>query len=387
MQEFLTPSDKHLQTPALAGPRPVGADAIGDVVANLWDRILERGPAARGASILDLKVGVLRVHRLFAEIKQATGVDLPVTAMFQAPTLDKIIELVRLGRAPAAEALAELKKGDGSPPLFIFPGVGGMALELAELARLIRYDGPIYANQPRGLVSGETPHLSVAEMADYQVKVIPAAQPHGPYRLLGYSFGGLVAMEVARRLQDAGETVDFLGLIEPTLPERNWPKFARLGFVFRRFKHHAAALLELPTPDILPYMASHARTIFERLRRLLGVKGAGLSPYHREGLPAGLAETRAAGNSAFLSYELAPYSGKATLLCSEKGDALGCDARLIYPKYLEQCDVAQCGGDHATMLHEPYVQELADKISRCLAALAPSQIRSQPNAGSTEIRL
>ena len=371
MQEFPTPSIKQLKTPALAGQGPAGADAIGDVVAKLWDQVLERGPAARGASILDLKVGVLRVHRLFEEIKQATGVDLPITAMFQAPTLEKITELVRLGRAPAAEALAELKKGDGSPPLFIFPGIGGIALELAELARLIRYDGPIYANQPRGLVSGETPHLSVAEMADYQVAVIRGAQPHGPYRLAGYSFGGLVAMEVARRLQEAGETVDFLGLIEPTLPERNWPKFARLGFAFRRFRHHAATLLELPPSEIMPYMASHARTIFERLRRLLGAKGAGVSPYNREGLPSGMAETRAAGNAAFLGYGLARYRGKATLLCSEKGDALGCDARLIYPGFLEQCDTLQCGGDHAAMLRQPYVQELAENISRCLAALGP----------------
>ncbi len=362
MQELSTPSDKQPKPPA-------GADAIGDVIAKLWDRVLERGPVARGASILDLKVGALRVHRLFEEIKQATGVDLPITVMFQAPTLEQITELVRLGRAPAAEALAELKKGAGSPPLFIFPGIGGIALELAELARLIRYDGPIYANQPRGLIRGETPHLSVAEMADYQVAVIRGVQPHGPYRLAGYSFGGLVALEVARRLQESGETVDFLGLIEPTLAERNWPKLARFGFVFRRLKHHAAALLELPPSKIAPYMASHARTVFERLRRLLGAKDAGVSPYHREGLPAGLAETRAAGNAAFLGYRLAPYRGKATLLCSERGDALGCDARLIYPGFLEQCDMLQCGGDHAAMLRLPFVKELAENITRCLAAL------------------
>ena len=75
-------------------------------------------------------------------------------------------------------------------------------MELAELGRLIRYDGPIFAIQPRGLDGVERPHRTVAEMAEYQVGVIRDTQPHGPYRLAGYSFGGLVAIEVARKLMN-----------------------------------------------------------------------------------------------------------------------------------------------------------------------------------------
>ena len=220
-----TPCNR-LHTATLPEQQPAGADNLEDVVSGLWDRILERGAAARGASILDLKVGVLRVHRLFAEIEKVTGVALPITVMFQAPTLEKLIASVRLGHAPAAETLAELKGGDGAP-LFIFPGIGGVALELVELARLIRYDGPVYANQPRGLDGREPPDRSIADMAAYQFAVIKSAQPHGPYRLAGYSFGGLLAIEAARLLVEAGETVDFLGLIEPALPERQWHLPAR----------------------------------------------------------------------------------------------------------------------------------------------------------------
>jgi thioesterase domain-containing protein len=378
LQKITTLNPQSGNVPGNASP---GGDDLVVVISRLWDDVLERGAAAREASILDLKVGVLRVHRLFEKIKQATKVSLPITVMFQAPTRKEIINLIRLGHAPAAKPLAELKKGDDSPPLFIFPGIGGVALELAELARLIHYNGPIYANQPRGLDGSEPPHLSVAAMADYQVGVIKAARPCGPYRLMGYSFGGLVAMEVARRLLAAGDTVDFLGLIEPTLAEQNWTLLARLEFFWRRIKHHAGALSELSPSKIMPYIASHGRTGTDRLRRLLGAKGVGVSPYHREGLPPGLEETRAAGNSAFLAYALAPYPGKATLLCSEEGDAIGCDARLIYPKYLAQCEILQCcGGDHSTMLRKPHVQELAQHISRCLGEFGPSQQYTTPLA-------
>jgi hypothetical protein len=63
------------------------------------------------------------------------------------------------------EVLAELKPGNGGSPLFIFPGISGVALEFAQLARLIRYDGLIYGNQPRGLDGEADQHRSVTEMA------------------------------------------------------------------------------------------------------------------------------------------------------------------------------------------------------------------------------
>jgi hypothetical protein len=86
-------------------------DDLDMIIADIWDRVLERGPAARTSSILELKVGVRRVHRLFSEITKATGIPIPVTVMFQEPTLDRLVALVRLGHAPTAEPLALLKTG------------------------------------------------------------------------------------------------------------------------------------------------------------------------------------------------------------------------------------------------------------------------------------
>jgi acetoacetyl-CoA synthetase len=374
-----TRPDTLAETKAVPRPPSAGPDDLAAVVAGLWDTVLERGPAARDASLLDLKAGVLRVHRLFAEIEKATGVALPITVMFQAPTLDRLIAVVRRGHAPAGEALAELKSGVGAP-LFIFPGIGGVALELAELARLMRYEGPVYANQPRGLDGGNPPDRTVAAMAAYQVAIIKAAQPQGPYRLLGYSFGGLVAVEAARLLAQSGDIVDFLGLIEPALPERQWPLPARLEFFWRRLKHHAGTLRSLSKREILSYLASHSETVAGRFRRLSGASAAGPSPYHRDGLPADLAATRTAGWEALQAHELAPYQGKVTLFCSEDGDPIGCDPRLTFPKYFAQCDVVELSGDHAAMLRQPDVRDLADRVSRCLAALASPGDRAPPTA-------
>jgi thioesterase domain-containing protein len=337
------------------------------VVSTLWDQVLERGPAARKASILELKVGLLRVHRLLSEIAKATGVVIPITALFKVDTLDKLIEAVHRGDPLAPEPLAELKSGKGGTPLFFIPGISGVVLELAELGRLIRYDGPIYANQPRGLDGREPPDNTVADMAEYQVQIVKSVQPNGPYRLFGYSFGGLVAIEVARKLLQAGEKVDFLGLLEPSLPERQWPLTGRMDFFWRRSKHHLKALSALSSRENLAYLAAHAEPMINRLRRMLGVRVIGSSPYHRPGLPPGLAETREAGWAAIQTHELAPYPGKATLFVSEKGNPLGVNTLIAYPKYLQDYDVRRFTGDHSGMLREPHVRHLAHQISTCLA--------------------
>ena len=339
------------------------------IVLDLWDRVLERGPSAREASILDLKVGLLRVHRLLAEIEKATGIAIPITALFKVDTVDKMVAAIRSGAPPRSQPLAELKGGEGGTPLFFFPGISGVALELAQLGRLIQYDGPIYINQPRGLEGTEPPHTTVSDMAEYHDQIIKATQPHGPYRLAGYSCGGLVAIEVARKLLEAGETVDFVGLMEPSLPERQWPLYGRIEFFWRRSRHHAAALSALSARERVTYLASHAEPMINRFRRMLGANVVGSSPYHRDGLPPGLAQTRAAGWAAIQSHELRQYPGKVTLFVSEAGNPLGCKTLLAYPKYLREWDVRRFSGDHSGMLREPHVRHLAAQISRCLAEI------------------
>ncbi|SFK74623.1 thioesterase domain-containing protein [Methylocapsa palsarum] len=338
------------------------------IVTDLWDRVLERGRAAHEASILDLKVGMLRVYRLLSEIGKATGVVIPITAMFKADTLAEMIDLVRSGKAPKGQALAELKEGEGTP-LFIFPGISGVALELAQLARLIDYPGPIYGNQPRGLDGDAPPHTTVVEMAQHQVAAIRTEQPRGPYRIAGYSCGGLVAIETARLLLNEGETVEFLGLMEPSLPEWQWPFAARVEFFWRRCKHHANTIRGLSATEIKEYLVSHAGPVLGRARRMLGARHVGTSPYHREGLPPGLAETRAAGWAALQAHRLDSYPGKAILFCSERGNPLGCNVAIAYPAFLQAHDVCPFGGDHAGMLREPHVHELAAHISNRLAQI------------------
>ena len=90
------------------------------IVIDLWDRVLERGPEARKASILDLKVGLLRAHRLLAAIANETGIAIPITALFKVDTAEKLTAALRSGAALLPEPLAEIKAARRGAPVFFF---------------------------------------------------------------------------------------------------------------------------------------------------------------------------------------------------------------------------------------------------------------------------
>src|SRR5262249_5128625 len=153
------------------------------------------------------------------------------------PTIAALAAVLRGERAASSAARAvPLKAGHGRP-LFMIPGLTGTAFELTKLARYSDCGRPIHALQARGLVSGEQPYRSVHEAARELFAEMRHIQKTGPYAIAGYSHGGLIAFEMARRLQSAGEEVSILALIDAPLHERVLPAAARLSFEFARAAH------------------------------------------------------------------------------------------------------------------------------------------------------
>ena len=121
------------------------------------------------------------------------------------------------GAVPASSSLVPLSSGGPLPPFFCVHPVGGSVFCYLDLARQLGPDLPIYGLQARGLVAGEEPAERVEEMAARYLETMRAVQGSGPYRLGGWSFGGLVAFEMARQLAGQGEDVSLLALFDPTV--------------------------------------------------------------------------------------------------------------------------------------------------------------------------
>jgi len=136
--------------------------------------------------------------RLVSELEGALGIELPVTLINEAPSFGKLCAALKQRRTTRYVPLVLLKEGSGAPPVYIVHGLGGNVAELFPLARRMSYPGAVFGIQARGLRAEERPHRTVEAMAVEYVKEIKARQPQGPYCLCGYSFGGLVAFEMAR---------------------------------------------------------------------------------------------------------------------------------------------------------------------------------------------
>ena len=115
---------------------------------------------------------------------------------------------------PAAHCLVELRSGQGSPPVFIVHPAGGTVYCYKLLARLLPGSIPVYGLQSPALQPGKPDRISVEEMCEVFIEAIRAVQPTGPYRVLGWSAGGVFAFEIAQQLVKAGETVAHLGLLD-----------------------------------------------------------------------------------------------------------------------------------------------------------------------------
>src|SRR5690348_18305396 len=120
----------------------------------------------------------------------------------------------RSGETRQTGACVPMKPGGDAPPVFLIPGAPGSILQLGPVAAAMTGDNPVYAIRPRGIEEGETPCETLAEMADYAIAQMKALRPTGPYPLVGYSAGGLVAIEMAQRLAAAGDEVPLLVLLD-----------------------------------------------------------------------------------------------------------------------------------------------------------------------------
>jgi thioesterase domain-containing protein/acyl carrier protein len=190
-------------------------------LAAIWEKILEKSPIGVTDDFFGLGGNSLKALRVFVEIDKAFGTKLPLPTLFRTPTIETLAQALRTGtRAKDWSPLVPLQLRGGRPPFFGVHGAYGNVLFYRPLARLLGKDQPFYGVQAQGLDGTPITRTSVEAMAEYYLEEIRKVQPDGPYLLGGYSFGGSIAYEMARRLVIAGEKVPLLVLLDAGNPAR-----------------------------------------------------------------------------------------------------------------------------------------------------------------------
>ncbi len=222
----LNPSGK-VDRSALPAPGPVTtsteharpATSTESALVDIYAAVLGRDLVGATDSFFDLGGSSLQVMRLVDSISSKVGVDIGVSAIFLHPAprqLAASIDAIRNGAAGQAGSgpLIELSAGTGTLPLFLIHAIGGTAFAYAKLGSELAGTFRVYGLEDPALHEPGTTTGSLADLVADYISRIRRVQPEGPYRLGGWSMGGVIAFEMARRLEREGAQVHLLVLLD-----------------------------------------------------------------------------------------------------------------------------------------------------------------------------
>jgi acyl carrier protein len=355
-----------------ATPIATSKDSMEKTLATIWQELLGVNHVSVDDNFFDLGGSSMMAARLFARIEKSLGKRLPLSALYDSPTVKQLAELIgEKQRTEQWSSLVEIKSGGTKPPLFLVHGAGGNVLIYRDLAHRLGADQPVYGLQSQGL-DGKQPFLSkVEDMATHYLKEIKAAHPQGPYMLGGYCLGGSVAWEMAQQLKAQGENVPLVALFETY-------NFSKIGHIsasrkaysyFQKIDFHLRNFLLLKDIDKWTFIKEKAKVARGRVKVWWGMLTAimGRKGDQAQKQSAILADIWEANDRAAFAYVPKAYPGRIIQFLPVKeyahhiGPELGMD-KLADAEFVSYTLPVYPAG----MMVEPFIQLLTEKLKDCI---------------------
>jgi len=335
---------------------PSDSDFIARTVAEVWQKVLQAPLGGPEDDFFEVGGDSLKAITFMIELEQALGLELSLTLITEAPKFGRLCEALKEHRTTSYVPLVSLKPGNGLPPVFVIHGLGGSVAGLVPMTRRMTYAGAVIGIQARGLDGREPPHTTVEAMAAEYLRAVKARQADGPYYVCGYSFGGLVAFEMARRLRESGDEVALVGLFDTTMSPLRWPLSSWLSIVRRRIVHFADRVIAAPIhtwPAAVWKMGRRAR---KRRRRFV------------ESAPSTVIRVATKSLIASARYRPGFYPGKLTLFTPAGREPGLPSPQAVWRKHARALSIVETAGAHSTMFSSANAESAAASLTRCLPA-------------------
>jgi len=327
-------------------------------LVKIWQDVLGVDSVGVRDNFFELGGHSLLAMRLLARVEKEFNRPVSVAAFFQGPTVEKLSAMLREGGVVLNwKWLVPLQPVGSKRPLLLLHAS-------RELGHQIDEDQPVYGLRPHGLDGSRVP-LSVEEMATEYIEEIRLVQTEGPYVIGGFSFGGLIAFELARQLRDQGQEVAILLLLDPTRPDYGKSGSAVSSKPGIRGGGGLRRLAAVGVRDAAASIGEKVRWRVDRVKNRVKmlVCGALLSAGRR--VPVGLRRFYIMEKSRQAARRYVPgvYSGHVVLLITGASEK---SSLAWSPLISGELEIHEMTGRHLDVIEGDYVKAWAGRIRTCL---------------------
>jgi len=340
------------------------------VLADIWRELLGRQEIGIQDNFFDLGGHSLLVVRLIDRVNRALNVRLTIADLFQYPTVEQMARLLQASpasRSTYPAGLVQIRQGrlnERGRPIFYLPGLGGNAFEFREVAEKLDGERPVIGIDLYDFDVEVSQFKSLNHSAHLVVQRLLQVQPEGRYTLVGFSFGGNLAVEVARQLLAEGQALDPVVLLDA-----HGPNSLQHPSGLRKLATHLRILRDLNFSAICGYIWSRIQ------RRWIVADEAVQAPVLPEdALERRIVEVSDACFAAYKTHIPEVFPGRMVLLSAtdldtwlEFADPTGTSGWGAFCK--DEVEVIPMHCRHLDIFKEPNVTILARHIDRVLAEI------------------
>ncbi|MFK5969463.1 MAG: amino acid adenylation domain-containing protein [Candidatus Marithrix sp.] len=300
-------------------------------IAKLWQQILKINKIGIHDNFFDLGGNSLLAVQFITKLNVNFQINLAIHSLLNAPTIAELIKLIEGNIIELPPNLVILQTGNSKKtPLFLMHPGGGHIYFYKDLVHHLDSDQPVHGIQAQGTYGNSKPLTKVEEMAAKYIEVIQIVQPEGPYLLGGACFGGVVALEMAKQLQELNQQIALLAVIDTPVPGQ---------IPFKLKLHHYFEQIKMTIKMIPDWNV-------ERLYNILKLHNLNYQ--------------------AFLDYKPAIHSGKILFFSAKERNEFN-------TQFLEQAwsnlaaegiDIYRIQGNHVTMNYNPHVKILSEQLMK-----------------------
>lgn len=184
------------------------------IVAEIWKSCLGLENIDIFSNFFELGGHSLIAVKVMRQIEEETGKRLPLSSLFEYSTIEKLAELLNLDKEITSDSLVPIQPLGNKTPIFFIHGAGLHVFIFYDLVKNLDKNQPAYALEGTRINQEDNPFDTIQKIASHYVESIIKVQPHGPYAIAGYSFGGIIAYEMGRQLMSQGKKISMLSIID-----------------------------------------------------------------------------------------------------------------------------------------------------------------------------